>query len=521
MRYPTILQYIESLNAPGDFLKRLSGISAVAASDDPHCSDIEYACGSYGVVFPVEIPGERREKRALKCFIRSQPGRSYAYQQIIDTLRRCGDSPYLASTEWLSDEIFVFDDHGQCGTFPVVAMDWIQGKTLTGHLDTLLAQKEKDPADALRILSRDFDKLASWLLSQPFAHGDLKPDNIMVRESDGQMVLIDYDGMYVPSMSGEQSRETGTVGFTFPDRSEHDFGKHIDNYSIAIISVSLRILALYPELYRRFDNSFVLLFNPPDVVSGTDEFYNRLAGTEFGKDPLFRYLSDPKKMDCEQILRWVQNTCQDSSREPVPTVTTRGYSYRGEPVEGIVLCRRNGKYGYIREGTEESLTGFIFDKACDFSEGFAAVCTQGRWGFIDRQGELAVPMEFTECGSFSEGLAPVRLGAKWGFVDLLMRLTIPPRFESVSGFRQGLALFRRRGKYGFIDSSGRSAIPARYDFAQDFHESVACVKVGGLYGYIDQRGNYLIRPMFDYARSKHDGKVYVEIDGKGRTIDMV
>ena len=41
-------------------------------------------------------------------------------------------------------------------------------------------------------------------MNQPFAHGDLKPDNILVRD-DGSLVLVDYDGMYVPAMQGQKA----------------------------------------------------------------------------------------------------------------------------------------------------------------------------------------------------------------------------------------------------------------------------------------------------------------------------
>ena len=49
-----------------------------------------------------------------------------------------------------------------------------------------------------------FCKMAAWLRSQLFAHGDIKPDNIIVRP-DGSLSLVDYDGMFVPSMKGCKS----------------------------------------------------------------------------------------------------------------------------------------------------------------------------------------------------------------------------------------------------------------------------------------------------------------------------
>lgn len=55
----------------------------------------------------------------------------------------------------------------------------------------------------LRKLADDFQKFICWLLPQHIAHGDLKPDNIIIK-SDGSIVLIDYDGMFVPVMFGQK-----------------------------------------------------------------------------------------------------------------------------------------------------------------------------------------------------------------------------------------------------------------------------------------------------------------------------
>ena len=85
--------------------------------------------------------------------------------------------------------------------FPVVLMDWVEGETLDRYI-----QSHLDEPNALRLLAFQFSH--AWLrgsLSQPFAHGDLKPDNILVR-SDGTLTLVDYDGMFVPAMEGTAAR---------------------------------------------------------------------------------------------------------------------------------------------------------------------------------------------------------------------------------------------------------------------------------------------------------------------------
>ena len=105
--------------------------------------------------------------------------------------------------------------------------------------------------------------MAQWLIPQPFAHGDLKPDNIIVRE-DCTLVLVDYDGMYVPAMKGQQSRELGSPDFRHPSRTEETFDEHIDDFSIASILLSLKTIALKPSLLMEFGTTDKLLFTESD-----------------------------------------------------------------------------------------------------------------------------------------------------------------------------------------------------------------------------------------------------------------
>ena len=95
-------------------------------------------------------------------------------------------------------------------------MDWVEGKTLDKYL-----RENLDDKYALEMLAYRFSQLSQWLILQPFAHGDLKPDNILVRE-DGMLVLVDYDGMYVPAMKGQKARELGSPDFRHPLRTENE-----------------------------------------------------------------------------------------------------------------------------------------------------------------------------------------------------------------------------------------------------------------------------------------------------------
>ena len=140
-------------------------------------------------------------------------------------------------------------------------MDWVDGIPLDQHLKTIINDDyEKD------LLAYRFSLLARWLVTQPFAHGDLKPDNICVR-GDGSLVLLDYDGMYVPALSGRKSLEQGSPHYRHPLRSTLPFDEHIDDYSLSLILLSLRAIALDETLYVRYSSSEYLLLSEQDQLN--------------------------------------------------------------------------------------------------------------------------------------------------------------------------------------------------------------------------------------------------------------
>ena len=101
------------------------------------------------------------------------------------------------------------------------------------------------------------------LRSQSFAHGDVKPDNIMIRP-DGSLTLVDYDGMFVPSMKGYKSPTIGTKDFCHPLRTMDDFDETIDDFSLASIALSLKAISMNSTLLDTYGASDRLLFSEND-----------------------------------------------------------------------------------------------------------------------------------------------------------------------------------------------------------------------------------------------------------------
>ena len=253
MQYPLISEYLAAIREAKDNLDKLSHLVPVLDKyGEPYRSS-----GAFAVVF--KMKDEQTGKcYALKCFTEEQEGRAEAYRQIAEELEFV-DSPYITSVKYLEKELFV-DSNCEDEEFPVLLMDWIEGETM----ETYVAANYTD-THAMSMLCYRFCKMAAWLRSQSFAHGDIKPDNIMVRP-DGTLTLVDYDGMFVPAMKGQKSPTVGTKDFSHPLRTINDFDETIDDFALASIALSLKALSLNPSLLQTYGASDRLLFSAADYL---------------------------------------------------------------------------------------------------------------------------------------------------------------------------------------------------------------------------------------------------------------
>ena len=251
MQYPLISEYVRAIQDASSNLDKLAHLVPV---QDDHGEPYR-SSGAFAVVF--KMKDEQTGKcYALKCFTEEQEGRAEAYRQIADELEFV-DSSYITSVKYLDKEIFV-DSSCEEDEFPVLLMDWIDGETMENYI----AENYQDNY-AMAMLCYRFCKMAAWLRSQPFAHGDIKPDNIMVRP-DGSLTLVDYDGMFVPAMKGQKSPTIGTKDFSHPLRTVDDFDETIDDFALASIALSLKAISLKPSLLDEYGAADRLLFSAED-----------------------------------------------------------------------------------------------------------------------------------------------------------------------------------------------------------------------------------------------------------------
>ena len=179
----------------------------------------------------------------IKCYHRTKPNLERIY----------GENAYLG-------ELGIYSIDGRMEYIDIVLLPWVEGKPL----DSIIGNN----CETYPTLSRAFDKMALELLESEYAHGDLKPDNIIVGD-DMHLSLIDLDAMWRPEFANELSAEIGTMAYRHPKRTHNYFKKSIDDYPIALISTMLAALALDKSLELRLDSNNTLL-SPEECVYGND-----------------------------------------------------------------------------------------------------------------------------------------------------------------------------------------------------------------------------------------------------------
>ena len=272
MQYPLISEYVKAIQDADDNLDKLAYLTPVLDNHgEPYRSS-----GAFAVVFKM-LDKSTGKYYALKCFTEEQEGRADAYRQIADELDMV-DSPYITSVKYMEKELFV-DSQCEEDEFPVLLMDWVEGETMEAYIAANYHNQS-----AMSMLCYRFGKMAAWLRSQSFAHGDVKPDNIIIRP-DGSLTLVDYDGVFVSSMKGCKSPTVGTKDFSHPLRTMDDFDETIDDFSLASIALSLKAISMKSTLLDIYGASDRLLFSENDYrTPSNSKVISALQGLMCDKD---------------------------------------------------------------------------------------------------------------------------------------------------------------------------------------------------------------------------------------------
>jgi len=212
-----------------------------------------------------------------------------------------------------------------------------------------------------------------------------------------------------------------------------------------------------------------------------------------------------------------------------------------------------GKYGYVEYDefpyiATDVVIPFIYENAKEFSEGFAAVQKDGKWGYINKKGKLICPFIYDEAERFSEGLAAVKKDRRWGYINDKGELAIPLWFADAKPFSDGLAAvtkgyyikrYEKESSEGVeelamyffyeIDKTSEIEIPRDIltspygicvpkEEAKEIPDEVTLWEIGrSAWGYINHKGEIVLPhgSGYEQAESFSEGRAKVEIDNSG------
>lgn len=190
---------------------------------------------------------------AVKCFLRNVYDQHNRYQQLSQFMS-VNHVPYIVDFEYLLKGIQINQNW-----YPILKMEWVEGQPL----DQFLRKNIGNRSSIERVI-KQFVFMMKELKKAGTAHGDLQHGNIMV--CPGDMRLVDYDGMFVPALSGQNSNELGHPNYQHPMRRAHNFDNRLDDFSAWLIHSSLIIVMLDPELFKRFDGGDeCIIFRQSDI----------------------------------------------------------------------------------------------------------------------------------------------------------------------------------------------------------------------------------------------------------------
>ena len=396
MQYPLMSEYVSAIRDASDNLDELAHLVPVL---DDHGEPYR-SSGAFAVVF--KMKDEQTGKcYALKCFLEEQEGRAEAYRLIADELD-CIDSSYVTSVKYLEKEIFV-DSSCEEDELPVLLMDWVEGETM----ETYIANNYQDEY-AMGMLCYRFCKMAAWLRSQPFAHGDIKPDNIMVRP-DGNLTLVDYDGMFVPAMKGQKSPTIGTKDFSHPLRTVDDFDETIDDFALTSIALSLKAISMNSKLLDTYGASDRLLFSENDYRNPSNsKVISALQELMYDEDFCTLY-----SLFMLALARKELSTCSFRlfiGEKPIPSQTIEDLSTKATKEELKEAFIDEWGVKYSKDGRKLLKAPQGFKRGYSVKEGTKIICNSA-FSWCSSLAEVVIPNSVTSIGdgafSFCSSLAKV------------------------------------------------------------------------------------------------------------------
>lgn len=308
MKFPQMDEYHLAIQNPQVVFSDPE-LRVTTVEKDPLFGLPKVSSGGFALTYRLNANGKAW---AVRCFHKDIPNRQQRYGAISQFIAN-NSAPFFIPAEYLPIGILVNGSR-----YPITKMSWVSGETLYKFIERNLNKN----LSAIKDLLQQFRDLILSLERLGVAHGDLQHGNILV--ANGKLVLVDYDGMYVPTLKGLYAEERGHVNYQHPQRNA-EFDENIDRFSAIVIYLALK--AITPAIWQRYSTGGEnLLFSQDDFR--TPDKSKLLAELEQSSElrPLiqrFRLVCKNTLAKVPRLTDFLSGDIPTSISEPVRLATRR------------------------------------------------------------------------------------------------------------------------------------------------------------------------------------------------------
>lgn len=182
--------------------------------------------------------------------------------------------------------------------------------------------------------------------------------------------------------------------------------------------------------------------------------------------------------------------------------------------DGLAVVQKSGKFGAINSNGDICIP-IKYNRLDPFSGGLSLVEINSKCGFMNKEGEVVIPTQWANAQMFHDGIAVViNESYKSGCIDINGNLRVPMKYKFIGNMRSNRAIFQKGRTYGFLDSNGNEIIPNKYKNIDEFSDGLAPVIEKDKWGYINLNGDYVIEPKFDNALRFFNGFARISYNGR-------
>jgi len=199
-------------------------------------------------------------------------------------------------------------------------------------------------------------------------------------------------------------------------------------------------------------------------------------------------------------------------------VSSKGHHLTTSIYDSISHLQQDSLYFAFKDGATTFVTkgGKILNRLDDrfqevksMSDDFIGVKIDGKYGYVDPNGDLRIANQYENVGHFKNGIGSVKVIGNWGFVNKIEQFVIQPRYDTTFNFENHLCIVVDEDKYGLVRDDGDIVIKPEFDHLERLPSGAFISELNGKKGLINKNGKSLILPRFETIQNLNNGWVIV------------